>query len=153
MTRRAALFSAVALVTVATQPLRAAGPVAIQVVKGTACECCNQWVEDLRAEGFAVTEEERYGTLLMIYKSDNGIPEKLISCHTGSVEGYMLEGHVPAADIRRLLTERPDAIGLALPGMPHGSPGMEDASARAAYDVFLIRRDGPTKIFTSYEAA
>jgi hypothetical protein len=89
----------------------------------------------------------------MRYKMDNGIPREMISCHTGSVEGYMIEGHVPPADIRRLLAERPDAVGLAVPGMPYGSPGMGPESEREAYDVFLIRRDGTTEIFTSYAAA
>jgi len=97
---------------------------AIHVVKGTGCECCNAWIAYLRDEGFSVTEEERYGTLLMTYKSEVGVPQSMISCHTGMIDSYVLEGHVPAADIRRLLTERPDAIGLAVPGMPYGSPGM-----------------------------
>ena len=91
---------------------------AIHVVKGTGCECCNAWIAYLRDEGFSVTEEERYGTLLMTYKSEVGVPQSMISCHTGMIDSYVLEGHVPAADIRRLLTERPDAIGLAVPGMP-----------------------------------
>jgi len=77
----------------------------------------------------------------------------MISCHTGKVAGYMLEGHVPPADIRRLLAERPDAIGLAVPGMPYGSPGMGPEKEREAYDVFLIRHDGTTEMFTRYEAA
>ena len=77
----------------------------------------------------------------------------MASCHTADVEGYVIEGHVPVADIRRLLDERPDAIGLAVPGMPYGSPGMGPESHREAYDVFLIRRDGTTEVFTSYAAA
>ena len=92
--------------TLRTRPMTrwarsAAGTVAIHVVKDTRCKCCNNWVEYLRAEGFAVTEKERYDILLPIYKSHNSIPEKWISCHTGSVEVYALEAHVPAADIRR----------------------------------------------------
>ena len=77
----------------------------------------------------------------------------MISCHTGEIEGYMIEGHVPVADIRRLLAERPDAVGLAVPGMPYGSPGMGPEDQREAYDVFLIRRDGSSEVFTSYSAA
>jgi len=93
------------------------------------------------------------GTMLMRYKSDNGIPQEMVSCHTGQVEGYMIEGHVPAADIRRLLAERPSAVGLAVPGMPYGSPGMGPESEREAYDVFLILHDGSTEVYTRYEAA
>lgn len=89
----------------------------------------------------------------MRYKSDNGIPKEMISCHTARVEGYMIEGHVPVTDIRQLLDERADAVGLAVPGMPYGSPGMGPESEREAYDVFLIRRDGSTEIYTSYSAA
>ena len=100
-----------------------------------------------------MTEEELYGMLLINYKLDNGIPQRMTSCHTGKIDGFMIEGHVPAADIRRLLLERPDAIGLAVPGMPYGSPGMGDEASRDAYDVFLIARDGTTTIFSSYPAA
>jgi hypothetical protein len=82
-----------------------------------------------------------------------GIPEALVSCHTATVEGYVLEGHVPAADIRRLLTERPEALGLAVPGMPYGAPGMGPEDARDAYDVILIQRDGRASVFTRYPAA
>ncbi len=124
---------------------------AIHVVKGTGCECCNAWIAYLRDEGFSVTEEERYGTLLMTYKSEVGVPQSMISCHTGMIDGYVLEGHVPAADIRRLLTERPDAIGLAVPGMPYGSPGMGPEEEREAYEVMLIARDGSGAVFSRYE--
>jgi len=103
--------------------------------------------------GFTVTAERSFGTLLIRHKLENGIPEELVSCHTGEIEGYMIEGHVPAADIRRLLAERPDAVGLAVPGMPYGSPGMGPEDRREAYDVFLIRKDGSREVFTRYEAA
>jgi len=77
----------------------------------------------------------------------------MVSCHTGRVEGYMIEGHVPVAEIRRLLDERPDAAGFAVSGMLYGSPGMGPESEREAYDVFLVRRGGSTEVFTSYAAA
>lgn len=125
----------------------------VHVVKGTGCECCGTWVDHLKAEGFAVTEEERYGTLLIRFKMDLGIPASAYSCHTGTVAGYALEGHVPAADIRRLLTERPDAIGLVVPDMPYGSPGMGNEAEREAFEVLLIRRDGGSEVFSRYGAA
>lgn len=152
LTRRTTLLSGLAIAAFAASPVRSAST-AIHVVKGTGCGCCNAWVTYLRNEGFTVTDEERYGTLLMSYKAEVGVPQRMISCHTGMVEGYVLEGHVPAADIRRLLAERPDAVGLAVPGMPYGSPGMGPESEREAYEVFLIRRDGSTDIYTSYSAA
>jgi hypothetical protein len=125
----------------------------IHVVKDRNCGCCAAWVDVLAADGFAVTTEDSLGTILIQYKTDNGIPEEMMSCHTGKVAGYMLEGHVPPADIRRLLAERPDAIGLAVPGMPYGSPGMGPENEREAYDVFLIKRDGSTDVFSRYQAA
>jgi hypothetical protein len=152
LTRRTMLLSGLAVAAFVASPVRSAGP-SIHVVKGTGCECCNAWVAYLRDEGFTVTDEERYGTLLMRYKAEVGVQQKLISCHTGMAGGYVLEGHVPATDIRRLLSERPDAIGLAVPGMPYGSPGMGPESEREAYEVFLIRRDGSAEVYASYPAA
>lgn len=152
--RRAVLLGATALL--AASPLRAlaqgAEP-AIHVLKDPNCGCCSAWIEILENDGFAVTTEPSAGTLLMRYKIENGIPQEMASCHTARVEGYMIEGHVPAADIRRLLDERPDAVGLAVPGMPYGSPGMGPESEREAYDVFLIRRNGSTEVFSHYAAA
>ena len=125
----------------------------IHVVEGVGCECCVKWTEYLRENGFTVTSEKSLGTLLIQHKIDLGVPISHQSCHTGQVEGYFLEGHVPAADIRRLLQERPDAAGLAVPGMPYGSPGMGPEAKREAYDVLLVRKDGSSEVFTSYSAA
>jgi len=153
ITRRSLIAGAAALVGVAPQLGIAQTAPAIHVLKDPNCGCCEAWVRILQAEGFEVTTETSFGTLLIRYKLDNGIPQEMISCHTGEIDGYFVEGHVPPADIRRLLSERPDAVGLAVPGMPYGSPGMGPEERREAYDVFLIRRDGSTEVFTSYEAA
>ncbi|EEW25058.1 DUF411 domain-containing protein [Rhodobacter ferrooxidans] len=153
LSRRSLLISTASLGLVSALPLHAETLPPIHVAKGTGCECCSAWVEHLRSEGFTVTEEELYGMLLINYKLENGIPQRMTSCHTGKIDGYMIEGHVPAADIRRLLQERPDAIGLVVPGMPYGSPGMGDETDRDAYEVFLIARDGTTSVFTSYPEA
>jgi hypothetical protein len=152
--RRGVLIGGAALLAAAPQIslAQSTGP-AIHVLKDPNCGCCSAWIEILESDGFAVTTENSFGTLLMRYKSDNGIPPAMASCHTARIAGYVIEGHVPVADIRRLLDERPDAVGLAVPGMPYGSPGMGPESAREAYDVFLVRRDGSTQVFTSYEAA
>ncbi|MFH1518503.1 MAG: DUF411 domain-containing protein [Pseudomonadota bacterium] len=154
LSRRAILIGATALL--AATPLQglahAAGP-AIHVLKDPDCGCCTAWIEILENEGFTVTVEPSAGAELMRYKIANGIPEEMASCHTARINGYMIEGHVPVADIRRLLDERPDAVGLAVPGMPYGSPGMGPESEREAYDVFLIRRDGGAEPYSRYEAA
>ena len=106
-------------------------------------------MEKLADAGFA-PEGENMGGALVRLKMDRGIPAKLYSCHTATVEGYTIEGHVPPADIARLLAERPEAIGLGVPGMPIGSPGMDFGDGSDAYDVFLIKSDGSTEIFSSY---
>lgn len=150
MTRRILLISAAAM---ALRPALAAESPTIHVVKDANCECCTQWIEVLERDGFTVTSENSLGMLLIRHKLDNGIPADLFSCHTARVDGYMVEGHVPPSDIRRLLAERPEAVGVAVPGMPYGSPGMGKESERDAYDVFLIHKDGSTTVFSRYEAA
>lgn len=125
----------------------------IHVVKDPNCGCCSAWIDILERDGFRVTTEASMGTQLVRYKFENGIPQTMLSCHTGRVDGYMIEGHVPVSDIRRLLQERPNAVGLTVPGMPYGSPGMGPENKREAYDVLLIRSDGSTEVFRHYEAA
>ncbi len=153
LTRRQILAGAAGVI--ATAPvagLAQSGP-AIHVMKDPNCGCCKAWMKILAEDGFAVSSQNGFGSLLIRYKLDNGIPQSMMSCHTAKVGGYMIEGHVPPADIRRLLAERPEAVGLAVPDMPYGSPGMGPEDRREAYDVFLIRPDGSTEIFQSYEAA
>jgi len=108
----------------------------VVVYKSPSCGCCGGWVEHLRANGFTVAVRERDD--LTPVKTRLGVPGDLQSCHTAEVGGYVVEGHVPAADIRRLLAERPPARGLAVPGMPAGAPGMEDGGRREAYRVILF---------------
>ena len=100
------------------------------------CGCCAHWVEHLREDGFDVTVEETED--LASVRETLGVPDQIQSCHTAQVEGYVLEGHVPAAEVRRLLAERPEATGLAVPGMPMGSPGMETRFEPDVYDVLLF---------------
>ncbi|QDI74396.1 MULTISPECIES: DUF411 domain-containing protein [Leisingera] len=143
----AALACALALLP-AAQALAQATP--IDVKKTNGCGCCLAWMKHLEENGFAPSGENMFAGLLVRFKLDNGVPQRMVSCHTGLTEGYVIEGHVPAADIRRLLAERPDAVGLAVPGMPLGSPGMDQGSWREAYDVFLINNDGSTEVYASY---
>ena len=145
------LLLALALATSASQ----AGAQAAQahVIKTNGCGCCLAWMEHLEENGFSVTGENMFGGALVRYKLEQGVPQRMISCHTAEIDGYVVEGHVPAADIKRLLEERPDAVGLAVPGMPLGSPGMDFGDSQEAYDVFLIKADGSTEVFASYPAS
>ena len=132
----------------AAQAVAEATPIDVRKTNG--CGCCLSWMNHLEENGFAPTGQDMFGGLLVRFKLDNGVPQRMVSCHTALVDGYVIEGHVPAADIRRLLDERPDAVGLAVPGMPYGSPGMGPEEDREAYDVFLIHEDGSTVVYTSY---
>lgn len=124
----------------------------IHVYKTPTCGCCTKWIEHLEAEGFAVEFEDRDD--LTALKREQGVPSELASCHTALVDGYVLEGHVPASDVRRLLSERPEVDGLAVPEMPLGSPGMEhpDPSRHQPYDVMSFGESG-VRVFASHPAA
>lgn len=126
-------FTGAGLIT----PLKADTVPAIKVHKDPACGCCGAWVDHLRAAGFSVSVDE--SSDLPLVKQRLGVPVRLSSCHTAEIAGYVVEGHVPAAAIRRLLKEKPAGRGLAVPGMPIGSPGMEvEAADPEAYDVVLF---------------
>ena len=154
LTRRATLLALAAFAATAWRPGAAwAAPTPIRVAKDPNCGCCDAWIEILKAQGFAATVDLMEFDALQAHKVASGIPAEMVSCHTAHVEGYVIEGHVQPADIRRLLAERPDALGLSVPGMPYGSPGMGPESEREAYAVYLIRRDGQTEVFTAYDAA
>lgn len=125
----------------------AASPV-INVYKSATCGCCEGWVKHLRAAGFKVEAhnvENPSDT-----REKMGIPDRLGSCHTAVVEGYAIEGHVPAAEIKRLLAAKPKAKGLAVPAMPLGSPGME-GPRKDPYDVLLVMPDGTTRVYQHYK--
>lgn len=152
-TRRQILKAATGLACMVPFAAYAQVGLVIHVLRDPECGCCGAWIKILRNEGFDVTEEHSFNGGLVQHKLDKGIPRQMMSCHTGEIGGYVIEGHVPVDDIRRLLSERPAAIGLAVPGMPFGSPGMGPEDGREAYDVHLIRRDGGTEVFTKYDAA
>lgn len=152
-TRRTLLQAGIAIAVTKAVASAAQTLPRVHVVKDPGCPCCNGWIGHLRDNGYPVSFEERSVEALEVYKREHGIPDDLVSCHTGTVEEFILEGHVPAADISRLLAERPDAIGLAVPGMPYGSPGMGPETEREAYDVILIAKDGSSSIFARYSAA
>ena len=122
----------------------------IEVWKSATCDCCIKWVEHLEANGFAVKVNAADTAMLQHLKRQAGIGKDLASCHTAKIDGYVVEGHVPASDVKRLVAERPDAVGLTVPGMPIGSPGMEKGDEAEPYDVILINKDGSTEIFAKH---
>lgn len=128
--------------------LAGAATQAVEVYKSASCGCCEQWVKHLQANGMKVHAHN------VANPSDTrekmGMPDRLGACHTAVVGGYAIEGHVPAAEIKRLLAEKPKAKGLAVPAMPPGSPGME-GPARMPYDVLLVRNDGSTAVYKHYD--
>ena len=127
-----------------------AGKPQVEVWKDPDCGCCKDWVTHLEANGFAVRVNDVGNTAA---RQRLGMPSQLGSCHTALVGGYVIEGHVPAREIQRLLREKPAMLGLAVPGMPVGSPGMDGAiygSRRDPYDVLLVSRDGSTRVYQSY---
>jgi hypothetical protein len=139
------LVSLIASIALAA-PLAAASLPEVHVYKSPTCGCCEKWVEHLRAEGFAVRTTDVADVTPI--KLENGVKPELSACHTAFVGGYIVEGHVPAADVRRLLAEKPDVAGLAVPGMPIGSPGMEGPGAEA-YEVLSFGKQG-VKVFSKH---
>jgi hypothetical protein len=132
-------------------PAVAAAEGSVEVWKSPSCECCGAWVEHLEQNGFNVKVNAGTPSMLDRIKRQAGIGEKLAACHTAKIGAYVIEGHVPATDIKRLLTEEPDALGLTVPGMPVGSPGMErDDGKTEPYDVLLVKKDGTTEVFARH---
>lgn len=119
----------------------------VTVYKTSTCGCCVAWVRHLEANGFQVAVKELDD--LTAVKQAHGITRELASCHTATVEGYVIEGHVPASDIHRLLKERPQVAGLAVPGMPMGSPGME-GPVKQPYDVIAFDKNGGKTVFSRH---
>jgi len=148
MKRRHALS---ALLALTAAPTWAQGALPkVEVWKDANCGCCKDWIVHLQQQGFTV---EFHDTGNAAMRRKLGIPQALGSCHTALVGGYAIEGHVPAREIKRLLKEKPAAVGLAVPGMPVGSPGMDGpvyGGRKDPYEVLLVRKDGSTRVFQSY---
>ena len=124
-----------------------AGP-EVQVFKSPSCGCCGSWVEHMRAAGFTVRVTEVNDTTAA--RKRPGLPDRYGSCHTATVGGYVLEGHVPAAEVKRLLASKPKAIGLAVPGMPPSAPGMDVPGRKDPYEVLLVDVSGQSSVFARY---
>lgn len=147
--RRRVLSALGAAAAALALPSLAAGPLPrIDVYKSPDCGCCGAWVEHLKAAGFPVQVVDVGDTTVV--RKRHGLADRFGSCHTGIVDGYVVEGHVPAVEVKRLLALRPQAIGLAVPGMPPGSPGMEVPGRNDPYDVFLVDRNGRETVFAHY---
>ena len=142
---RTFLLMIVSALTVATAT--AAGLPEIEVWKDPNCGCCTKWIDHLRQAGFDVTAHET--ARVDDARGKLGMPTRYAACHSARVGGYVIEGHVPASDVKRLLEEQPDAIGLAVPGMPMGSPGMEGPRSEP-YQTLLIGRGGKASVFAEH---
>ena len=146
---RLLVIAAVASLTSASAPASSAlPPPTVTVFKDPNCGCCKLWVDHLRKHAFNVIAKDTsdiYGP-----KRTARVPEKLYSCHTAFVNGYVVEGHVPAADILRMLNEKPKIAGIGVGGMPAGSPGMDFGDRKDKYDVVAFNRDGTTRVFASH---
>jgi hypothetical protein len=126
-------------------------PTVVEVWRSPTCGCCMKWVEQVRAAGFEVNVTDLDQTALDKVKVQHGIPQAAQSCHTARVGGYTVEGHVPVASMQKLLKDKPAVAGIAVGGMPLGSPGMEVPGMKPqAYDVVSFGKDGSTKVFASY---
>jgi hypothetical protein len=146
----AVLAVALASLAAVASAQRPAAPV-MEVFKSPTCGCCSKWVEHVRQAGFTVQVTDLSNEALDALKTKHGIPRTAQSCHTGLIAGYVIEGHVPVADIQRFLKEKPAVVGLAVGGMPTGSPGMEVPGARVQpYNSVTFDKQGNTKVFATH---
>lgn len=142
------LLTGVALA--ASAGLASAESIAIDVAKTATCGCCSAWIEHLEDNGFAVSATDVSHEQLNGIKAELDIQPQHASCHTAMVDGYFIEGHVHADEIKDLLAERPDGRGLTVPGMPIGSPGMEVGDQQDAYATYLVRSDNSAEVFEQH---
>ena len=149
MRRFALTFATLLLLVPAVGTTAQNRQLAVEVYKDPACGCCSKWIDHLRSHGFTARaiDTDKMDQI----KTSRGVPRQARSCHTAIVGGYVVEGHVPAADIQRLLKERPAILGIAVPGMPIGSPGMEVPGMKAQpFDVIAFSKDGSIRVFASH---
>ncbi|MFT3859119.1 MAG: DUF411 domain-containing protein [Aquabacterium sp.] len=152
MSRRHFMALAAGTGALVTLPVSAASTLPlVEVFKTATCGCCGAWADHLRAAGFPVKVTPVDDTSAVRHRF--GIPDRFGSCHTASVGGYAVEGHVPAVEVKRLLALKPKAIGLSVPSMPPGSPGMEMGDRKDPYTVFLIDKHGRESVFATYPKA
>jgi hypothetical protein len=143
-----AIFGALFIGLAASSAWAASDAPVIDVYKSPTCGCCGKWIDHLKANGFTVRSHNTNN--VTEHKIRLGVPLGYGSCHTAKVGGNLVEGHVPAREIKRLLKEKPLARGLVVPAMPMGSPGMEVGGRKDAYEVFLVNRNGSTQTYAHY---
>jgi hypothetical protein len=148
MDRRCFIFGAVSLPFLSRMAL--ANGSKLMVFKLPACGCCDAWIAHMQQAGFKSETENISEPRMLDLKKRVGITSELSSCHTAFVNNYLVEGHVPSEDVLLLLSQNPDALGLTVPGMPVGSPGMEMGNRRDPFDTLLMLHDGSSEIFKSH---
>jgi hypothetical protein len=121
------------------------------VYKTSTCGCCSMWVDHLKANGFQVETKDVSSDEVRAVSKAAGLKDDGASCHTAKIGNYIVEGHVPASDIQKMLKEKPAIAGIAAPGMPMGSPGMEQGGAKEAYDVIAFTKDGKTSVYAKHK--
>ena len=132
------------------KPAPAGAQPKVTVYKSPSCGCCSAWAEHLRAQGFQVEAQNVSDAQLNAVAIQGSVADDLRSCHTAKVGGYTVEGHVPAADIHRMLKEKPAIAGIAVPGMPMGSPGMEQGGRKEPFDTVAFTKDGKTTVYAKH---
>lgn len=151
ISRRSLFCSALAgfcFMALRTTPATATSFPAVTAYRDPGCGCCEKWSKQMKAAGFNITMEDDEN--LASRKAKLGVPNQVSGCHTALIGDYVFEGHVPPDDIILFLAEKPDALGLAVPGMPMGSPGMEMGDHKEAYDVLTMAKDGTWKVYASH---
>ena len=148
------IFPAIALLVfnagIQAETLSAGKPVDIVVYRSPTCNCCGKWLEHLKHNNFTVKDIATDN--VQAIKNKYGVSEEMASCHTAIVDGYVIEGHVPANDIMKLLKTQPKIVGISIPGMPSGTPGMEMAGRKDPYNVMSFDRENHYQVFDSYES-
>jgi hypothetical protein len=148
------IFLAIALLVfnadIRAESLSADKPVDIVVYRSPSCNCCGKWMEHLKKNNFNVKDIVTHD--VQAIKNKYGVSEEMASCHTAMVDGYVIEGHVPATDIMKLLKTKPKIVGISVPGMPSGTPGMEMGGKKDPYNVMSFDRENHYQVFNSYQS-
>jgi len=151
LTMVAIAIAGLGLGVAAQQKPAAAAPQKVTVYKTLSCGCCRLWVDHMKASGFDVQSMDVSAADVRAVSKAAGLPEDGTSCHTAKIGNYVVEGHVPASDIKRMMKEKPAIAGIAAPGMPMGSPGMEQGGAKQAYDVVAFTKDGKITVYSKHK--
>jgi hypothetical protein len=147
----AVVFAGAAVVLSAQQKPAATPAQKVTVYKTSSCGCCRLWVDHLKSNGFDVQSMDVSSADVRAVSKAAGLPDDGASCHTAKIGNYVVEGHVPASDIKRMLKEKPAIAGIAAPGMPMGSPGMEQGGAKEAFDVVSFTKDGKMAVYSKHK--